>query len=59
MKRFLNNFTHDESGAVTVDWVVLTAAVCTLVALVILSMQSGTDNLSGSISTFMTEHSFF
>ena len=27
MKNFLNAFIADESGAVTVDWVVLTAAV--------------------------------
>lgn len=27
MQKFLNAFIADESGAVTVDWVVLTAAV--------------------------------
>ena len=27
MEKFLNAFITDESGAVTVDWVVLTAAV--------------------------------
>ncbi|WP_149754057.1 Flp family type IVb pilin [Roseivivax sediminis] len=27
MIKFLNNFRKDEAGAVTVDWVVLTAAI--------------------------------
>ena len=27
MMNFIKNFKNDESGAVTVDWVVLTAAV--------------------------------
>jgi Flp pilus assembly pilin Flp len=30
MIKFIKNFRKDESGAVTVDWVVLTAAVVAL-----------------------------
>lgn len=35
MRRFLTHFTTDQSGAVTVDWVVLTAAVVGLGLLVL------------------------
>ena len=30
MKRVFNRFRRDEAGAVTVDWVVITAALCAL-----------------------------
>jgi len=30
MLNFIKNFTNDEDGAVTVDWVVLTAAIVAL-----------------------------
>ena len=35
MRRFLKNFAQDQSGAVTVDWVVLTAAVVGLGLLIV------------------------
>ena len=42
MKRFtemFKRFTRDEDGAVTVDWVVLTAGVCGLVAIAMAGIQ--------------------
>lgn len=36
----LNNFRNDESGAVTVDWVVLTAAIVGL-GLIVMNTVSG------------------
>lgn len=45
----LRNFHTDEDGAVTVDWVVLTAAIVTLGILVLTSVQSGVSTLSGKI----------
>ena len=38
---YAQNFFADESGAVTVDWVVLTAAICTLGAIVVFAISSG------------------
>lgn len=42
MRRFIEmfgSFTRDEDGAVTVDWVVLTAGVCGLVAIAMAGIQ--------------------
>jgi Flp pilus assembly pilin Flp len=38
MGKQLRNFVQDDSGAVTVDWVVLTAALVGLSALVVLTI---------------------
>ncbi|MCC5959870.1 MAG: hypothetical protein JJU08_11070 [Rhodobacteraceae bacterium] len=53
MKLFANikNFAADESGAVTVDWVVLTAAIVGLGIAVIASVSGGVNNLADRIST--------
>lgn len=53
MKLFANikNFAADESGAVTVDWVVLTAAIVGLGIAVIASVQGGVQSLATSISS--------
>ena len=40
MMNFLKNFKNDESGAVTVDWVVLTAAIVGL-GLVVMTTVTG------------------
>ena len=49
MKLF-NKFFADESGAVTVDWVVLTAAIVGLGIAVLTSVSGGTTTLAGTIS---------
>ena len=41
MSNKVENFFHDESGAVTVDWVVLTAAIVGLGIAVITSVGKG------------------
>ncbi len=41
MTKFLNKFRKDENGAVTVDWVVLTAAVVGLAVAAYTSIESG------------------
>ena len=48
--KFLNFFKNDESGAVTVDWVVLTAAVVGLGIAALTMVKSGTSTLTTSIS---------
>ncbi len=50
MKLF-NKFFADESGAVTVDWVVLTAAIVGLGIAVLTSVSGGTTNLAGDIAS--------
>ncbi len=46
----LNNFRNDESGAVTVDWVVLTAAIVGLGVAVLASVRGATTGLANKIS---------
>lgn len=48
------NFKNDESGAVTVDWVVLTAAIVGLGIAVLASVSGGTTSLAGKISDEMS-----
>lgn len=45
------NFVRDEDGAVTVDWVVLTAAIVGLGIAVLTSVSSGTTSLADKISS--------
>lgn len=58
MIRFLKTFYGNEDGAVTVDWVVLCAAIVGLAILAITAMQSGALTLTGNVGTFF-ETSFF
>ncbi|WP_068115369.1 Flp family type IVb pilin [Tropicimonas marinistellae] len=53
MKLFnlIKTFRKDEDGAVTVDWVVLTAAIVGLGIAVLAAVSSGVENLSGDISS--------
>lgn len=48
-------FTNDEEGAVTVDWVVLTAAIVGLGIAVIASVRTGVENLGQNISERVEE----
>jgi Flp pilus assembly pilin Flp len=41
MKKLLTVFQKDESGAITVDWVVLTAALVLLALLIMASIGGG------------------
>ena len=51
MIKFIKNFRNDEDGAVTVDWVVLTAAVVALAGAAYTSISTGTSTLTGNISS--------
>jgi Flp pilus assembly pilin Flp len=50
-------FKNDESGAVTVDWVVLTAAIVGLGLLVISTIQPGISAASVAINTDLVKAS--
>ena len=51
MFNFIKKFRNDEEGAVTVDWVVLTAAIVGLGVAAITSVSGGIDSLAESISS--------
>tara|TARA_A100000171_G_scaffold32401_1_gene30811 strand:- start:7 stop:195 length:189 start_codon:yes stop_codon:yes gene_type:complete len=55
MTAYIKNFAKSESGAVTVDWVVLTAAIVGLGLAVMAVVSSGVENLSGDIQTQLTD----
>jgi len=50
----IKHFHNDESGAVTVDWVVLTAAIVGLGIAVVASVSTGVRGLGTSISGSLT-----
>jgi len=49
MTNFFQNFLKDEDGAVTVDWVVLTAAVVALAIGAISAISGSVDDLATDI----------
>lgn len=53
MLNFLKNFRRDEDGAVTVDWVVLTAALVALGLLVGTSIGGGATTLAADLDADM------
>jgi len=53
MMNFIKNFRKDEDGAVTVDWVVLTAAVVGLAVAAYTSIETGSTALTDSTSSFI------
>ncbi|MEP2428653.1 hypothetical protein [Roseobacter sp.] len=46
-------FKTDETGAVTVDWVVLTAAVVGLAAVMVIQLQAGSAGLTENTQSFL------
>lgn len=59
MKTILTKFAREESGAITVDWIVLCAAVVGLAATATLAIQTSTDGLAQNTSTYINSHPFF
>ena len=53
MIKFIKNFRKDEAGAVTVDWVVLTAAVVGLAVAAYTSIETGASGLTANTALFM------
>jgi len=54
MIKFIKNFRKDDSGAVTVDWVVLTAAVCALAGAAYTAIETGSAKLTADTSTYLS-----
>lgn len=57
MKLFTMKFKKDESGAVTVDWVVLTAAIVLLGGVVVNIISNGLSSLATKIDTELSSKS--
>jgi Flp pilus assembly pilin Flp len=53
MFKFIKNFRKDEAGAVTVDWVVLTAAVVGLAVAAYASNEDGSTALTENTEDYM------
>ena len=49
----LNRFARDEDGAVTVDWVVLTAAIVGLAVVAFTTIDTAADSLISDIASDM------
>jgi Flp pilus assembly pilin Flp len=49
MLNLIKNFKNDESGAVTVDWVVLTAAIVGLGLVVMTTLRTPISNTTAAI----------
>ncbi|MCA0274008.1 MAG: hypothetical protein LCH69_18365, partial [Proteobacteria bacterium] len=52
--KLAKKFHNEEEGAVTVDWVVLTAAVVGLGVAALAAVKSGTGSLSTKINTYLS-----
>ena len=58
MTKFINAFLNDEDGAVTVDWVVLTAAIVGLGIAVVASVRDGVTDMGDRISNSLSGATF-
>lgn len=58
MQRFFKNIIHDESGAVTVDWVVLCAGVVVIAVAIVAAMQTGVLTLGDGVTSYLSTWSF-
>lgn len=53
MLKYIKQFTADEDGAVTVDWVVLTAAIVGLAAVAASEIKGGSDLLTAETTNYL------
>ncbi len=50
------SFLQSEDGAVTVDWVVLTAAIVSLAVVAIFAIQGPTDDVGDGVGDYLTSY---
>ncbi len=55
--RMFSRFRADETGAVTVDWVVLTAAVCSLVAIAMAGLKGNMTSIGQKVEDHLSSAS--
>lgn len=54
MLKYIQKFIRREDGAVTVDWVVLTAAVVVLAGVAITSLQTASGGLGENVGDYLS-----
>lgn len=59
MLNFIKTFAADEDGAVTVDWVVLTAAVLGMAIMVVALIQGGATDVSTGIGAKLSSATLY
>lgn len=59
MKKLFTNVATDESGAVTVDWVMRVAAVFSLCVVVFGAIQTGAIDLTDNTADYLGEYDPF
>ena len=55
MRKLITAFGQQEDGAVTVDWVVITAAITGLAVVVIAGIQSAATDTSAGIGVYISD----
>ncbi len=58
MLKRIQNVVRKEDGAVTVDWVVLTATIVLLAGVVVTSLQTASGGLGDDVGVFLTDTEF-
>ncbi|MDF1717322.1 MAG: hypothetical protein P1U75_11725 [Antarcticimicrobium sp.] len=58
MFKVIKRLARDERGAVTVDWVVLTAAVVALCGLAIAALQEASGGLGENVGEYLADKEF-
>ncbi len=53
MRKFFKRFLKNDEGAVTVDWVVLTAAVVGLAAASVVEIRNSNDSVTSNTSEYL------
>lgn len=54
MRNRIKTFLYGESGAVTVDWVVITAAVVALAGVAFTAIQAGSGGVGVGVGNYLT-----
>jgi Flp pilus assembly pilin Flp len=57
MRRFLGRFRDDDDGAITVDWVVLTASIVALGVMVVALLNGNLGSVGAKVNTFLSSQS--
>ncbi len=55
MIKRLKSFLRREEGAITVDWIVLTAAVCALATVSYIAAKDSSDTLADQTQTYLSD----
>ncbi|MCX7888757.1 MAG: hypothetical protein N2422_03380 [Rhodobacteraceae bacterium] len=57
MQKFRLRFLDDETGAVTVDWVVLTAGIAGLALMVMATLRGTMGTIGANVNTYLSSQS--